>query len=146
MIKSNERPVECGEYAMTFVGSDVAAISKGRKEAQIVVDTSEVLPKTSLRILLRVGKQDMVHDFDAIEVYDCNEFIQLPKLEKSYRYQINEKAPVIVGEFKSSSGDCAISTYKLTKSVSSIKINNFNGQITISSQKAVPETEFQISA
>ena len=116
------------------------AISKGESSGQIIVDTTKEHAKTSLKIILTVGVQEVTNEFSGLEVYDCQNFIQLPKLKKTYRYQINQKTLNIFGKFKSDSEDCVISTYSLNKKINQVSISSMSGTVKMGNQKKIPET------
>jgi len=109
------------------------------------------LPKTSLQVDISVGIQKLTHTFVDLEIFDCNNYIELPELnlKKGYRFQIEKKNKnlfSIEGGFKSTSEDCVISSYSLTKTQEGISIDTSSGLIKFGYTKDIPKTTTEIAA
>lgn len=146
IFASNSRPKSCGDYTMTLVENpSPTSLKKGKQSGQIDLDISKELPKTSLQVEISVGIQKLTHTFVDMEIFDCIKALEYPELDlkHGYRWQIDKKRNdlfSIDGGFKSSSDECPISEYSLTKQQNGIELDTSTGLIKYGYTKNIPET------
>lgn len=84
-----------------------------------------------------------------MEIFDCNKFIELPKLKDAYKAQIDTKYTkkiIVKGAFVSKSEDCRVSKYWLTTYRNEYKWDPNSAEISFGYMIHIPKTELQVVA
>ena len=130
--------MDCEDIRYTVTG-----LTKGMEmdeKGKITVQTSEQISQTFIKVQIQVGTQTFYIPEFYVEVYDCSEFINIPELQSSYKYQIGSIIPPINAYTSTSDFDCMPKYYNIknTKLPKEISLDQKRGILKIQNTQTLP--------
>ena len=143
VVTENKNKERCGDIKYSVEGELPAGVILDNGE--ITINTDKAIAQSApVKINLAVGEQTFQTGDMTFEVFDCEPVVTKPELAaEGYKYQMMAEIPVLDAPFVSTSEDCPIGEYKLSKDVNGITFPEA-GKVAIDKETEIEETEVKL--